>query len=280
MKMFEGVLLYELMLMILGLAVGIMLMVAFVNGVMKNKTNLKLLYGFIIPLIFIGYPSIQKMQFSKDMISIEKTTKELEKNPTDTAAQKALMEKIQIVSNDRTGSSSEALTHVAEAQLALGQYDSAEVTIKKAIEVQKTPEAVKVQQEIQQKKATQQQYEQKIEKLDDQIDRLYKKPNSKVIKDSIKQVLRVLDKPVHIEDKAMLTIAKGAAVVGDKKTAEMVYDRVAETNPKLEGLKEVKRQIDQVQSPVIANDQQSKPQFTVKAVPKPHWEEPARGKNK
>ena len=94
MKLLEGIQLHELVLIILGFILGLVLIFVFLFGALRGKPNLKLLYGFIAPLIMIGYPSIQSIEFSKDVIKIDKLVEQVNRNPTDTVATRALINEI------------------------------------------------------------------------------------------------------------------------------------------------------------------------------------------
>jgi tetratricopeptide (TPR) repeat protein len=237
MNLLDGIQLHELVLMILGFILGLVLIFVFLFMALQGRTNLKLLYGFVAPLVMIGYPSIQSVSFSKDVVKIDKLVQQVNQNPSDTAAQRVLMEQIQTLPKSRCVTSADALTTIADAQAALGLYDSAKVTIQKAID--RSPDSEKAKQskqDIQEKWHIQKNFEQKVDAIKSNINDLEKRPNDTKLRDSI--ALRLLDlkamnAPVRVEQTQAVWVAKAAAIVGEKKAAEQITDAVLSANPKL-----------------------------------------------
>ena len=247
MNLLDGIQLHELILMILGFILGLVLIFVFLFMALRGRTNLKLLYGFIAPLIMIGYPSIQSISFSKDVISIDKLVKKVNENPSDTAAQRALIEQIQTLPKSRCITSTDALTTIADAQSALGLYDSAKVTIQKAIE--RSPDSEKAQQsqqDIQEKWKIQKSFEQKVDKIKQNIKDLEKKPNNVKLLDSIAthlNALQKMDAPVRIEQTQAVWVAKATAIIGEKQAAEQINEAILKANPKLDEANTLKEEL-------------------------------------
>jgi tetratricopeptide (TPR) repeat protein len=179
MKLLEGVLFYEFVLILLGVMVSMALLFAFLQSVKQNKTNLKPIYAFIVPLIMIGYPSIQKIQFENGIINIEKAAKEVEKNPLDTLLQKQLVQSLNQLSAPRLNESAAALSAVANAQVALGRYDAAQMSIRQAGQLDSTAAPVIAgKQKIKKKTDSKKQFDQKVKQFDKQLKMLEKQPQS------------------------------------------------------------------------------------------------------
>ncbi len=247
MNLLEGIRLHELILMILGFILGLVLIFVFLFMALRGRTNLKLLYGFIAPLIMIGYPSIQSISFSKDVITIDKLVKKVNDNPSDTAAQRALIQQIQTLPKSRCVTSTDALTTIANAQSALGLYDSAKVTIQKAIE--RSPNSDKAhqsQQEIQEKWKIQKNFEQKVDKIKQNINDLEKRPNDLKLLDSIAthlNAIKTMDAPVRVEQTQAVWVAKATAIIGEKQAAEQINEAILKANPKLDEAKTLKEEL-------------------------------------
>jgi tetratricopeptide (TPR) repeat protein len=236
MKLLEGVLFYEFVLILLGVMVSMALLFAFLQSVKQNKTNLKPIYAFIVPLIMIGYPSIQKIQFENGIINIEKAAKEVEKNPLDTLLQKQLVQSLNQLSAPRLNESAAALSAVANAQVALGRYDAAQMSIRQAGQLDSTAAPVIAgKQKIKKKTDSKKQFDQKVKQFDKQLKMLEKQPQNKMVRDSISQALKEVSvEPVSADDKSLITIATAAAVAGHQQTALELIDKVLKVNPSKE----------------------------------------------
>jgi tetratricopeptide (TPR) repeat protein len=247
MNLLDGIQLHELVLMILGFILGLVLIFVFLFLALKGRTNLKLLYGFIAPLVMIGYPSIQSVSFSKDVIKIDKLVQRVNDNPADTLAQQLLIEQIQTLPKSRCVTSTDALTAIADAQAALGLYDSAKVTIKKAIDRDpKSDKAMKSNKDIREKWQIQKNFEEKVENIKSNINSLEKKPTNSKLRDSIASdliKLRAMDAPVRVQQTQAVLVAKAAAIVGQHLAAEQINEQVLKANPELKEANKLKDDI-------------------------------------
>jgi len=119
MQLFEGLLFYEIVLLVLGALLFLVLLGLLIYSII-NKRDIKVLaLFFAISIIMIGYPSIQKIKFNEGVVEIEKRTKALEQNPADTTAQQELRKTLDDV-EQRQISDSSTLVKIAEAQVAVG----------------------------------------------------------------------------------------------------------------------------------------------------------------
>ncbi len=264
MKLLEGIQLHELVLIILGFILGLVLIFVFLFGALRGKTNLKLLYGFIAPLIMIGYPSIQSIEFSKDVIKIDKLVEQVNRNPMDTLATRALLNEISTLPKSRCVTSSDAMNAIANAQAAVGLYDSAKVTIQKAVAL--NPKSSKVQQSkkgIEQKWMQQKVFETKVGALKDNLEQLNANPKNMKLRDSVGIKLYEIQKlnaPVHMAQRDLLAVGLAAAIVGEKQAAEQVADDVLQVSPNQPDAKRLK---DAIRNKVIEK------RFPARPKPKP-----------
>ncbi|MDZ7880645.1 MAG: hypothetical protein U5L45_23420 [Saprospiraceae bacterium] len=247
MKLLEGIQLHELVLIILGFILGLVLIFVFLNGALRGKTNLKLLFGFIAPLIMIGYPSIQSVEFSKDVIKIDKLIERVNQNPTDTVATQALLAEISTLPKSRCVTSSDAMTAIANAQAAVGLYDSAKVTIQKAVDLNPTSDKTRESRtEIEDKWRIQKGFEDKVDRLKRNIERLNDNPQSRILRDSVAlnlEEIKRLNLPIHASQRDMLAVSMAAAIVGENKTAEQVVNDVLRVSPNQPEAKRLKQAI-------------------------------------
>ena len=273
MKLLEGIQLHELVLIILGFILGLVLIFVFLFGALRGKTNLKLLYGFIAPLIMIGYPSIKSIEFSKDVIKIDKLVEQVNRNPTDTLATRALINEISTLPMSRSVTSSDAMTTIANAQAAVGLYDSAKVTIQKAVVLNPTSERVlQSKKGIQEKWEQQKTFERKVERLKTNLERLNAHPKDMRLRDSVAISLNDIKRteaPVHVAQRDALAVGFAAAIVGERQAATQVADDVLRVSPEQPEAKRLKqaikdREIEKRFPPRLPAKVQPKPQIEVK----------------
>ncbi len=273
MKLLEGIQLHELVLIILGFILGLVLIFVFLFGALRGKTNLKLLYGFIAPLIMIGYPSIQSIEFSKDVIKIDKLVEQVNRNPMDTMATRELLHEISTLQKSRCVTSSDAMNAIANAQASVGLYDSAKVTIEKAVIL--APKSQKVLQSkkgIEQKWMQQKVFETKVSALKNNLERLNANPKNMKLRDSVAiklDEIKRLNAPVHLAQRDALAVGLAAAIVGEKQAAEQVADDVLQVSPNQPDARRLK---DAIRDKVIEKrfpTRQPKPQQTP-SKPKPN----------
>ena len=235
MNLLQGIQLHELILMILGFILGLVLIFIFLFTALKQKPNLKLLYGFIAPLVMIGYPSIRSIEFGKDVIKIDKLVEKVNQNPTDTTAQRELVQNLQELPASRCKTSSDALAAIANAQASLGQYDSAKVMSQRAVDLDKKNEkAIESNKIITEKWQMQKLTEQRIGKLNVFVKQWELQPNNIQVWDSIAthyNNLVINSKPVHLDNNKILVVAQAAAIVGEKQRAEQITNNVLKVTP-------------------------------------------------
>lgn len=181
----------------------------------------------------IGYPSIRSVEFGKDVIKIERLVERVNENPLDRDAQKELIDNLEQLPASRCKTSSDAMLAIANAQTALGQYDSAYVTIQRAVELNpESDRANSANRMIKEKKDVQKRFEERIKQLEDVIKKLEKQPGDLRLRDTIAKNLRQLDAPVHLENHQIVLVAKALAIMDNKQEAVAITDNVLKINPK------------------------------------------------
>jgi tetratricopeptide (TPR) repeat protein len=238
MKLLEGIQLHELILIILGFILGLALIFIFLYTALRSKPNLKLLYGFIAPLVMIGYPSIQSVQFSKDVIKVEKSVEKFNQDPTDTAALNAMRLELENLPASRCKRSSDAMTAIAKAQAAMGAFESAKNNIEKAKIINpNNPNVLASEIEIKEHWSTQKDYENSVKKINEHIKLLEAKPDDKSLMDTLqKNVNDLINKSqkqaVHLDNNDLVTVARAKAILGDKVRAEEITTEILKVDPK------------------------------------------------
>ena len=247
MNLLQGIQLHELILMVLGFILGLVLIFILLFTALKNKPNLKLLYGFIAPLVMIGYPSIRSIEFSRDVIKIDKLVEKVNANPTDTTVQRELIQNLQELPASRCKTSPDALASIANAQASLGQYDSAKVMSQRAVNLDKKNEkAIESNKIITEKWQMQKLTEQRIGKLNEFVKQWELQPNNIQVWDSISTHYNNLvnnSKPVHLDNSKILVVAEAAAIVGEKQRAVQITNNVLKVTPNEKEAEKLKEDI-------------------------------------
>jgi tetratricopeptide (TPR) repeat protein len=274
MNLLQGIQLPELIMLILGFILGLALIFIFIYTALKSKPNLYLLFGFIVPTLLIGYPSYKSSQFGKNVEKLEVLVENVNKNPTDVNAQKALIENLEQLPASRCRNSVDAMTTIANAQASLGQYDSAKVTIQKAVELdENSSKALESQKEIQQKWQSRRDIRERVKHLDHHIRDFEKRPTDKVLRDSIVMELHNVEKlsmasanPIHLENEQVITVATAATIVGRAQQGSDIADEVLRVNPNQKEAMKLKQDIESKK--YQAQQVQAKPK------PKPQGKKP------
>ena len=132
-NLFDGLLLYEVTLLILGVILFLILSIGLLYYIIKKEQISKLLFFFIIPIVMIGYPSINQISISKDKLELTKYQQQLIKNPNDSVA----MEKVEIITDklEERATSPKDLVQVSTSNLLLGNNVKAVNLADKALSI-------------------------------------------------------------------------------------------------------------------------------------------------
>jgi hypothetical protein len=129
---FDGLMLYEITLLILGVILFLILSVGLLYYIIKKEQLGKLLLFFFIPIVMIGYPSITQITISNDRIELSKLQRKLLDNPQDSAAvqkMEQLTEKL-----EKRASTAEDLVQLSTSNLMLGNTDKASAFAEKVLD--------------------------------------------------------------------------------------------------------------------------------------------------
>lgn len=133
-KLFNNLLLYEVVLMFLGVFLFMLLSAALVYFIIKKRAIKGLLFFFAIPILMIGYPSIQQITISADKIDLSKYQQAYIENPNDSIAKQKLenlSEKL-----EKRAEIPEDILQISKTKLLLGKPEEAIIYANKAIEKQ------------------------------------------------------------------------------------------------------------------------------------------------
>jgi hypothetical protein len=129
--LFDGLLLYEITLLVLGVILFIILSIGLLYYILKKEQIAKLLFFFFIPIVMIGYPSITQITISNDKIELSKLQNQVIEDPDDTVAVQKMEQLTQKL--EKRASTAEDLVQVSTSNLLLGNNKKAENLADKAL---------------------------------------------------------------------------------------------------------------------------------------------------
>jgi len=134
MPLFDGLHLYEVALAVAGVLLFLVLLLLLARQVWTQRPYGGLLVFFALPVIMIGWPSIQKVKIGADFISLEKDLATLQQNPKDATIRKNVAEQVKKLTS-RPISNTDIVATIAKAQFELGDQTASEATVDKALAV-------------------------------------------------------------------------------------------------------------------------------------------------
>ena len=147
-KLTDGLYPFEVVLLVLGVVLFIVVLIAFLRNVFRDKPYTGLLLFFVVPIVMIGYPSIQSIQISDSAVTIATKTAQLAQNPNDQPLRISLQSDVAKLS-ERPIHDAQTTATLAEAQFALGNETAAQTNLQKALSANpQLPAATKLQRKI------------------------------------------------------------------------------------------------------------------------------------
>ncbi len=132
---------YEAVLMILGVVLFLTLIFGFIWLLIKDKLKSTYWFGFLVPIIMIGFANIELITLGKDTFTVKMKTQKVLNNPDSFEFQLELENALNAVPDSSLRSPKQAEILV-EANLVLGRLDHAEKVIKKAEEENKVNDQI------------------------------------------------------------------------------------------------------------------------------------------
>jgi tetratricopeptide (TPR) repeat protein len=220
--MFDGLYLFEWVLMALGVILFIVLVIAFFYQLTHNRSVGMLLAFFMVPIAMIGYPSLQSIQISDNKVSLEKKADAVLANPADTTARKELQQQVEKL-NSRSFSDPATLTTISKAEFALGNDQVAKNNLEKALQKDpQLPAAKQLQIKID-----------SLDRLAPLTAQVKSNPTDEKAKAELNQTLNTVAQQPVANPAALLKVAQAQAALGDHAKAEKNIAIVQKINPKL-----------------------------------------------
>lgn len=135
-ELFDGLLLYEITLLMLGVILFLILSIGLLYYIIKKEQIAKLLFFFFIPIVMIGYPSITQITISNDKIELTKWQNQVLDDPEDSVAVKKMEELTAKL--EKRASTPEDLVQVSTSNLLLGNNEKATKLADEALEKDNT----------------------------------------------------------------------------------------------------------------------------------------------
>lgn len=219
---FDGLYMFEWVLMALGVILFIVLVIGFFYQLTHKQSIATLLGFFMVPIAMIGYPSIQSLQINNGVLSLQKTTDALHSDPANPTIRQSLEQQVAKL-GQRSFSDPATLAVLSKAQFALGDDKAAKENLDKAL--QKSPE-LSTAKELQTKINS-------VDQLPALITKVENNPADQTAKDQLSQAVNTASQQPIANPAALLKVAQAQAVLGDKAKAEQNIAIVQKINPKL-----------------------------------------------
>jgi len=232
MKLFDGLYLYEIVMLCLGIFLFVVLVLALIYQLMHRRNLAGLLAFFVLSIVMIGYPSIKSVQLQKDGVTIDKTTRELQSDPANPQTRAALEKEVKQIGK-RPVSDPATLTRIGNAQFALG--DEKEAEEKAQIALERDPHSAEAL-ELQNKITT-------LHKLDSATTELEKHPDDAAAKAKLQETLSQASRQPTANPLALTKIAKAQAELGQRDKATENVNKALQINPNLTEAKKVQTMI-------------------------------------
>jgi hypothetical protein len=139
---------YEIAMLVLGVVLFLVLVIILLKLVNNGKPFGALLLFFAIPVVMIGYPTIQSVSFGDGVVTITKAAAQLQKDPTNTTLRHTLQQAVEKTAS-RPATNPRTMAKIAAGQFALGDRAAAEAKLKAALEQSPhLPAAIALQRKI------------------------------------------------------------------------------------------------------------------------------------
>jgi hypothetical protein len=117
MTTFLGLYWYEVVLLVLGIALFIVLLSALRSALAGGKSYTGMLPFFVISIAMMGYPSIKSIQYENGIVTIENDTGQIESDPNNTVARQQIEAQVEKLAPRATSAQDAAIIDRARAAL-------------------------------------------------------------------------------------------------------------------------------------------------------------------
>lgn len=238
MPSLNGLYPFEKVMLILGAGFFVALAFVLVYLALKGKGYGKLLPFFLVPILMIAWPSVQSVQFSNDVLTIQTNLAALVNDTGNESTTDSLKTAVANVSA-RPSSDPATLTLLARASLALGDMTAASERVQQALAVDpKFQEANALKARIE--------AQPKLQTLTKQVEQ---DPKNDAAKAQLKQTIQTVTQVPVVNPVTLANLAKAQAAVGETEAANASVNKALKINPKLTEAVELKAKLQPTATP-------------------------------
>ena len=229
MAIFQGLYLYQIVLLIFGSLLFSILLFALMYCIVQSKPIKRLLPFFVAAILMIAFPGIKSFQYKEGMITVEINEDKLRQNPEDPQARENLRKGLEIVQGRPNSDPSSALV-IARAHYALGNEQAALASLQSALHSQAVgPDALKLKQKIE-----------AFQTINTLTTRIEQNPGDFSAKEQLAaRVAQVANEPTA-NPEAIATLARAHAALGQKGQATANAQKALKINPNLAAAPQLK----------------------------------------
>ena len=219
---FDGLYMFEWVLMVLGVILFIVLVIAFLYQIMHKQSIGALLGFFVVPILMIGYPSIQSFKLADVEVNVQKTTDALHADPADAATRQTLEQQVAQL-RKRSFSDPVILTSLSKAEFALGNEQTAKDTLNKALQANPAlPAATALKAKIA-----------SVDQLPELTSKVESNPTDQLARNQLNQAVAAATKEPIANPTALSKVAHAQTLLGENASAAKNTAIVQKINPKL-----------------------------------------------
>jgi tetratricopeptide (TPR) repeat protein len=220
---FQGLSSCEIVLLVLGVILFVALLVLPIVG------RKGLLAYSLLPVIMIGYPSIQSIEYKDGTVTIETATDALLQNPTNPDLRNTVEQQLAKIESRPVPNASVAAS-IARAQFATGKETAATANLQKALQADpKLPAALALQQKIN-----------AIHELEPLTAAVKANPQDPAAKAQLAKGLENATKQPVANPEALVKLAQAQAAIGNQQGALNYAEKALTINPKATAAIELK----------------------------------------
>lgn len=222
MAIFQGLYLYQMVLLIFGSLLFSILLFALIYCIVQSKPVKRLLPFFIAAILMIAFPGIKSFQYKEGMITIETNEDRLRQNPEDAQARENLRKGLEVVQRGPNSDPRSSLL-IARGHYALGNEQAALASLQPALHSQSVgADALRLKQKIE-----------AFQTINTLTTRIEQNPGDASAKEQLAaHVAQVANEPTA-NPEAIATLARAHAALGQKEPATANAQKALKINPNL-----------------------------------------------
>lgn len=218
-KLLEGMFLYEIVLLLLGVLLFIVVLVILVIKTLTGQPITVVMPFFVLPVLMIGFPGIQNFKFMNGLAEVEMRAEEITKNPGNKELEKKQKLQIELLSS-RPIRHPENQLIMAEAYESINALEKAKQYTQRVIDKQPdNTDAMRLESRI---------------TIKENINRLEQNPMDSQAKQIIKNEISRLEIKPETKQEDLITLARGNMAIGNTQRAQMYADSVKKINPRIQ----------------------------------------------